>query len=72
VEERLIANSRLPREARFRAALGQRANREVLNGDPAHKMVNPVRCRLEEAMALGLVTAPVLWVWGDGRGYANG
>jgi pimeloyl-ACP methyl ester carboxylesterase len=40
----------------------------VLNSDPAHKMVNPVLYRLEEAIACWKrVTAPVLWVWGDGQ-----
>jgi pimeloyl-ACP methyl ester carboxylesterase len=35
----------------------------VLRGDPAHKIVNPVLYRYEEARACwGQVTAPVLWV----------
>jgi pimeloyl-ACP methyl ester carboxylesterase len=40
----------------------------VLRSDPAHKMVNPVLYRLEEAIACWQrITAPVLWVWGDGE-----
>ncbi|MCC7547725.1 MAG: alpha/beta hydrolase [Burkholderiales bacterium] len=39
-----------------------------LAGDPAHKMVNPVLYRLEEAIACWRrIEAPVLWVWGDGQ-----
>lgn len=39
----------------------------VLRSDPAHKMVNPVLYKLEEAIACWQrITAPVLWVWGDG------
>jgi pimeloyl-ACP methyl ester carboxylesterase len=40
----------------------------VLRSDPAHKMVNPVLYRVEEALACWQrITAPVLWVWGDGE-----
>ncbi len=40
----------------------------VLRSDPAHKMVNPVLYRLEEALVCWQrITAPVLWVWGDGE-----
>jgi len=40
----------------------------VLRSDPAHKMANPVLYRLEEALACWQrITAPVLWVWGDGE-----
>ena len=40
----------------------------VLRSDPAHKMVNPVLYRLEEALACWQrISAPVLWVWGDGQ-----
>jgi pimeloyl-ACP methyl ester carboxylesterase len=40
----------------------------ILRSDPAHKMVNPVLYRLEEAIACWeRITAPVLWVWGDGK-----
>jgi len=40
----------------------------ILRSDPAHKMVNPVLYRLEEAIACWQrITAPVLWVWGDGE-----
>ena len=36
--------------------------------DPCHKMVNPVLYRIEEAMACWRrITAPVLWLWGDGE-----
>ncbi len=39
----------------------------VLRSDPAHKMVNPVLYRVEEAIACWRrITAPVLWIWGDG------
>ncbi len=37
-------------------------------GDPAHKMVNPVLYRIEEALACWQrIHCPVLWVWGDGE-----
>lgn len=39
-----------------------------LRADPCHKMVNPVLYRIEEAMACWRrITAPVLWLWGDGE-----
>ena len=73
VEARLMQNNRrLSRErARFLAphwAKRLDSGEVVLNSDPAHKMVNPVLYRLEEAIACWKrVTAPVLWVWGDGQ-----
>jgi pimeloyl-ACP methyl ester carboxylesterase len=39
-----------------------------LRADPCHRMVNPVLYRIEEAMACWRrITAPVLWLWGDGE-----
>jgi pimeloyl-ACP methyl ester carboxylesterase len=39
-----------------------------LRADPCHKMVNPVLYRVEEAMACWQrITAPTLWLWGDGQ-----
>jgi pimeloyl-ACP methyl ester carboxylesterase len=39
-----------------------------LQADPHHKMVNPVLYRAEEAMACWRrISAPVLWIWGDGQ-----
>lgn len=39
-----------------------------LAADPRHKIVHPVLYRLEEAIACWkLITAPTLWVWGDGQ-----
>jgi len=39
-----------------------------LRADPSHKVVNPVLYRTEEAMACWRrITAPVLWLWGDGE-----
>ena len=39
-----------------------------LRADPSHKMVNPVLYRVEEAMACWKrITAPTLWLWGDGE-----
>ena len=39
-----------------------------LRADPCHKVVNPVLYRIEEAMACWRrITAPVLWLWGDGE-----
>ena len=73
VEERLMKNNpRLSREkARFLAphwAKRLDSGAVVLNSDPAHKMVNPVLYRVEEAMACWeRITAPVLWVWGEGQ-----
>jgi len=73
VEERLMQNNRrLSRDkARFLAphwAKRLDSGEVVLNSDPAHKMVNPVLYRLEEALACWKqITAPVLWVWGDGH-----
>lgn len=52
-----------PHWARPRAAGGWE-----LASDPGHKMVHPVLYRLEEAIACWkLITAPTLWVWGDGQ-----
>ena len=61
------ANPRLARDkAEFLARhWGQQAEETgvVLRGDPAHKVVNPVLYRFEEALACWrAVTAPVLWV----------
>jgi pimeloyl-ACP methyl ester carboxylesterase len=73
VEARLMQNNRrLSRErARFLAphwAKRLDSGEVMLNSDPVHKMVNPVLYRLEEAIACWKrVTAPVLWVWGDGQ-----
>jgi len=73
VEERLMQNNRrLSREkARFLAphwAKRLESGEVMLNSDPAHKMVTPVLYRLEEALACWKeITAPVLWVWGDGQ-----
>ena len=73
VEDRLMQNNRrLSRErAHFLAphwAKRLDSGEVVLNSDPAHKMVNPVLYRLEEALACWeQITAPVLWVWGDGH-----
>jgi pimeloyl-ACP methyl ester carboxylesterase len=40
----------------------------TLVADPRHKMVHPTLYRLEEAVACWkLITAPTLWVWGDGE-----
>jgi pimeloyl-ACP methyl ester carboxylesterase len=37
-----------------------------VRADPAHKMVNPVLYRIEEAMACWRrIAAPVLWLWSD-------
>ena len=39
-----------------------------LRADPCHKVVNPLLYRIEEAMACWRrITAPVLWLWGDGE-----
>ncbi|MGQ0578904.1 MAG: alpha/beta fold hydrolase [Betaproteobacteria bacterium] len=39
-----------------------------LRADPCHKLVNPVLYRVEEAMACWRrITAPTLWLWGDGE-----
>ena len=73
VEQRLLQNNpRLTRDkARFLAphwAKQLGSGEVVLNSDPAHKMANPVLYRLDEAMACWRrITAPVLWVWGDGE-----
>ena len=74
VEERLMQNNRAA-VARERRAFSRRTGPSAstpakwcCNSDPAHKMVNPVLYRLEEAIACWKrVTAPVLWVWGDGQ-----
>lgn len=59
-------NSRLSRErAEFLARhWGREADGSVvLRGDPAHKIVNPILYRYEEARAIWQeITAPVLWV----------
>ncbi len=74
VEERLMKNNRaaVAREkARFLAphwAKRLDSGEVVLTSDPAHKMVNPVLYRLDEALACWRrIDAPVLWVWGDGE-----
>jgi pimeloyl-ACP methyl ester carboxylesterase len=73
VEARLMQNNRRLSRERARFLAPHWANRldsgeVMLNSDPAHKMVNPVLYRLEEAIACWKrVTAPVLWVWGDGQ-----
>jgi pimeloyl-ACP methyl ester carboxylesterase len=73
VEARLRQNNpRLtPERARFLAPHWAKQTTDgtvVLRSDPAHKMVNPVLYRLEEALACWQrISAPVLWVWGDGR-----
>jgi len=73
VEARLMQNNRRLslEKARFLAphwAKRLESGEVVLNSDPAHKMVNPVLYRLEEALACWRqISAPVLWVWGDGR-----
>jgi len=73
VEARLRQNNpRLtPERARFLAPHWAKQSADgtvVLRSDPAHKMVNPVLYRLEEAIACWQrISAPVLWVWGDGQ-----
>jgi pimeloyl-ACP methyl ester carboxylesterase len=73
VEQRLRQNNpRLtPERARFLAPHWAKELPDgsfVLRSDPAHKMVNPVLYRLDEAVACWKrITAPVLWVWGDGE-----
>jgi len=73
VEARLRQNNpRLtPERARFLAPHWAKQSADgtvVLRSDPAHKMVNPVLYRLEEALACWQrISAPVLWVWGDGQ-----
>jgi pimeloyl-ACP methyl ester carboxylesterase len=62
-------NPRLtPGRARFLAehwGVGSADGRVVLRSDPAHKRVNPILYRLDEAKACWQrVTAPVLWVEG--------
>jgi pimeloyl-ACP methyl ester carboxylesterase len=64
------ANPRLtPERARFLAEHWGAAtpeNRVALRSDPAHKRVNPILYRVEEAQACWReVTAPVLWVEGE-------
>lgn len=73
VEDRLMQNNpRLAREqaqflARYWATLND-AGEIRLASDPAHKMVHPVLYRLDEAIACWRrISAPVLWVWGDGE-----
>ena len=73
VEERLMQNN--PRLTRAQAAFlaphwARRldSGEVVLASDPAHKMVNPVLYRLDEALACWRrTTAPVLLAWGDGE-----
>jgi pimeloyl-ACP methyl ester carboxylesterase len=73
VEARLLRNNpRLTAEkARFLAPHWARrleSGEIALTSDPAHKMTNPVLYRLEEAMACWRhISAPVLWIWGDGE-----
>jgi pimeloyl-ACP methyl ester carboxylesterase len=73
VEARLRQNNpRLtPERARFLAPHWAKQSADgtvVLRSDPAHKMVNPVLYRLEEALACWQrISAPVLWLWGDGQ-----
>lgn len=73
VAQRLMRNNaRLTREkADFLAPHWSRrtdAGDFELLGDPAHKHVNPVLYRIEEALACWQrIEAPVLWVWGDGE-----
>ncbi|HZP85758.1 MAG TPA: alpha/beta hydrolase [Burkholderiales bacterium] len=72
VEDRLMQNN--PRLSRNQAAFlaphwaqQTESGKFVLRGDPAHKRVNPVLYRLDEAIACWRrIEAPVLWVWGDG------
>jgi pimeloyl-ACP methyl ester carboxylesterase len=43
-----------------------------LRADPAHKMINPVLYRVEEAMACWRrTTAPLLWLWSDSEWMAT-
>jgi pimeloyl-ACP methyl ester carboxylesterase len=77
VEQRLLQNN--PRltadKARFLAPHWAKridGGDYVPNSDPAHKMVNPVLYRLEEAIACWQrIKAPTLWVWGDGAWVRN-
>jgi pimeloyl-ACP methyl ester carboxylesterase len=72
VEDRLMHNNpRLTRErARYLAqhwAARSDDGSIRLASDPAHKMVHPILYRLDEALACWRrISAPVLWVWGDG------
>ena len=72
VEDRLMQNNpRLTRErARYLAqhwAARSDDGSIRLASDPAHKMVHPILYRLDEALACWRrISAPVLWVWGDG------
>lgn len=72
VEARLMQNNpRLTREqAHFLAPHWARrgdSGQIELAADPAHKMVNPVLYRVDEALACWRrIEAPTLWVWGDG------
>ncbi len=73
VEDRLMQNNpRLTRErAQFLArhwAMRAPDGEIRLASDPAHKMAHAVLYRLDEAIACWRrITAPVLWVWGDGE-----
>jgi pimeloyl-ACP methyl ester carboxylesterase len=73
VEDRLVQNNpRLTRErAQYLArhwAVRSDDGTIRLASDPAHKMVHPVLYRLDEALACWRrISAPVLWVWGDGE-----
>jgi pimeloyl-ACP methyl ester carboxylesterase len=71
VADRLRSNnSRLtPERALFLAqhwGMATENGRVALRADPAHKMINPVLYRLEEAKACWRgITAPVLWIEGE-------
>ena len=73
VVERLKKNNpKLSDErARFLAPHWSRetaTGRWELAADPRHKLVHPILYRLEEAIACWkLISAPTLWVWGDGQ-----
>jgi pimeloyl-ACP methyl ester carboxylesterase len=73
VAQRLMRNNpRLERDrAQFLAPHWARqleSGEVVLTSDPGHKRVNPVLYRLDEAIACWRrITAPTLWVWGDGK-----
>ncbi|HYW02540.1 MAG TPA: alpha/beta hydrolase [Gammaproteobacteria bacterium] len=68
-----------PRLTRSRSAFVARCwgrpgadGRIVPRGDPAHRRVNPVLYRLEEAEACWrAIRCPVLWVWGDASAHVR-
>jgi pimeloyl-ACP methyl ester carboxylesterase len=73
-------NPRLPTDkaawlARHWSQRGDDGRWRIL-GDPAHKRINPVLTRAEDVIATwGRITAPLLWVEGDGKdfdGWYNG